>query len=654
MTLTAEAAVRVWELDKSNNWSFDRPALAIDLKKLIDGTSCDQDFEPSGFGKTRGFSADVFDMEATSACFGGQGFDQEDGWAAMTLWVSMRNGDVYALCPLLPSRWYPSSTTIPSLSTSVVSRMASVASDDLDVDEKRALQQQYEWVQEIDREGPILVDSDAEPFSSGELRLRPSNPSAIPRLQGPFEISLEDDGHDFDVSDIHVIASKLDLDELMSNEEDDYADIAAAAQDDLEATLICLGTTSGQVHVLLDMEGVSGQWLPKSGRNTFGLPMSDSRELILVESLSLIEPEPNFGDWLTFCQDVNSRYSLFLTTSQQITFISLAEWASRLNTEISLPVSDDSGLALRLKGICDSSTAFQEDVLNIAEDSEIVSACLCTPIVLQDSEIGYMLLTATATHPYAISFDQLNTYSSRHALSRSRTTSLSPKPPNLEDFQDSTPSEPKIALSRASYVPHAAFYESTTAPLKHFLAKNVPRRQMPTLKHEVRLSPDTLNIMTSLHQIFSIQTSQLEKAAADLFRRCDRLREELSDQVKQMSDLSSRIQRTNSEDENEERPKSGFERRLAMVKTRQQRLVERHEALRRKVARAGAGGKELSSKETGWIQEIRSLGHTVGVDGEGDRTGENLANYSSLDTRYEMVSKPPSSNDGCVWSANID
>ena len=148
VTITAEAAVRLWEFDKLSSWSVDRPKLAIDLRKLADGVSCDQDFEPSGFGKTRGFSVDDFDMEVSSACFGGRGADDEDAWASMTLWVGMRNGDIYALCPLLPSKWKPTSTTIPSLTTTAISRMASINDEDTDPDERRAADQQYEWVQE--------------------------------------------------------------------------------------------------------------------------------------------------------------------------------------------------------------------------------------------------------------------------------------------------------------------------------------------------------------------------------------------------------------------------------------------------------------------------------------------------------------------------
>ena len=39
VTVTAEAVVRVWELNRDNRWSFDSPSLAIDLKKIVLATS---------------------------------------------------------------------------------------------------------------------------------------------------------------------------------------------------------------------------------------------------------------------------------------------------------------------------------------------------------------------------------------------------------------------------------------------------------------------------------------------------------------------------------------------------------------------------------------------------------------------------------------
>ncbi len=72
VTVTEDALVRVWELSTSDRWTFDAPTLAIDLKRLADGTSLEQDFSAST-ATNKGFSPDEFDMEVASACFPGQG-----------------------------------------------------------------------------------------------------------------------------------------------------------------------------------------------------------------------------------------------------------------------------------------------------------------------------------------------------------------------------------------------------------------------------------------------------------------------------------------------------------------------------------------------------------------------------------------------------
>ncbi|KKA18030.1 hypothetical protein T310_8031, partial [Rasamsonia emersonii CBS 393.64] len=275
VTVTADAAVRVWELDRNNHWSFDQPTLAIDLKKLVDGTSSDEDFSPLGFGKNKGFSADSFDMEVASACFGGTGQEGEDAWAPMTLWVAMRPGDIYALCPLLPSKWQAPPTTIPSLSAAIVPKLAAVEEDPLESeDELIACRQQYEWLKEIDSQDPLGVSADSGPLSDMEILTRPTNPSAIPRLQGPFQFDAGEQIDDLDVTDLLVIPAKLDMDDLMTGE-DDEGSLEENMQEGLSVTVICLSTTSGRVHICLELEGVEGQWLPKAKKNTFRTPLSE-------------------------------------------------------------------------------------------------------------------------------------------------------------------------------------------------------------------------------------------------------------------------------------------------------------------------------------------------------------------------------------------
>ena len=633
VTITAEAAVRVWELDRSNHWSFDRPSLAIDLKKLIDGTSCDQDFEPSGFGKSRGFSVDAFDMEVSSGCFGGSGFEGEDGWASMTLWVCMRNGDVYALCPLLPSRWQPTATTVPLLTTDIVSKISVADTDELDPDERRALQQQFEWVKDIDNEEPISPDGASDLLSFGEIRRRPLSPSAIPRLQGPFDFDLGEDAEDTEISDIYVLAAKADLEELISDE-DQFAQVADLVQKDLSATLICLASNTGRIHVLLDTESVSGQWLPKSSSGTFMVPSTDSRELCLVGSLVTEIGDPE-NEWPIFSSDVISHYGVYVTSAQRITYLSFEDWAARVESEISAPTLDAAGLALRLQAACEGSVALQESVLAKTAQISDIETPFSAPALILRNELGFMLLTFASGRPFAAFFDDPETPSELIEPSEQQQNALSPARPDLEVVLKSNLEEIE-PLPRDPYVPHSIFYEQATSPMKRFLAMNVPQRQKVTLKQQVRLSPATLDITSAAHRTLSSQTNQIEAVASDLFRRCERLREELSNQVKQMSELSNRIQAIDNRDDGTDL-KMDFDERLEEAKKRQRRLFDRHEALRRKMTRANIGRK-MSPNEVRWAHEIRDLAVRSGLEVEEADGDGNLVSAGTLKERFEMVS----------------
>ena len=170
---------------------------------------------------------------------------------------------------------------------------------------------------------------------------------------------------------------------------------------------------------------------------------------------------------------------------------------------------------------------------------------------------------------------------------------------------------------------------------------NVPQRQKLTLKQEIRLSPATLDLVSLAHRTLAVQTSQLEGAAADLFRRCERLREELSNQVKRMGELASRMQHLDNENEDDEHISRNFNSRMKNAEERQRGLSERYEVLRRNLARAGMAGKDLSAKETAWAAEITDLARMVGIeaeeadDGDGD---EQIIRGNLLDERYASVS----------------
>lgn len=601
VTVTADAAVRVWELDRNNHWSFDQPTLAIDLKKLVDGTSSDEDFSPLGFGKNKGFSADSFDMEVASACFGGTGQEGEDAWAPMTLWVAMRPGDIYALCPLLPSKWQAPPTTIPSLSAAIVPKLAAVEEDPLESeDELIACRQQYEWLKEIDSQDPLGVSADSGPLSDMEILTRPTNPSAIPRLQGPFQFDAGEQIDDLDVTDLLVIPAKLDMDDLMTGE-DDEGSLEENMQEGLSVTVICLSTTSGRVHICLELEGVEGQWLPKAKKNTFRTPLSEPADLLLLESLDTVREhlrQPN--SWPTFTKDVYSRYNFFLTTANNVAFISLSSWVQRVQTE--LESEDTSGSAFRLNVLCDGSIALRELIIQMNENE--ISATdepnhLSTSLVFSDYDLGYLLLTYRGSSPQAAILDE-------------------PLHASLPSISDSSRLEHDaytqlIKPRRAPYQVPAIFYAEN--PLGNFIEENVPHRHRASLREQVRLSPATLDLVAAAHRVLSTHTGALERAAADLFRRCERLRGEMREQLERIASIAERIKNVSSTIGEDGQRKEGsrseeaLSRRLETAKARQEQLVQRYNGLKNKISKLG--GRPLSEKEKAWVVEVDSLANSI-------------------------------------------
>ena len=645
ITITTDAIVRLWEVDLHNKSTLDNPTLAVDLKKLIDGSSCDDDFAPSQFGYRQGYSPDIFDMEVASACFGGQKFDDEDGWASMTLWVAMRNGDVYALCPLLPSRWTPSSTCIPSLSTSVVSKMAIIGDNELDPEEAKALRQQYQWVLEIDNEQPAsgLLDSDSGP--SIEIRKRPSNPSPIPRLQGPFDLDLpEDEQDEFEITDIHVIPARLRSEDAY---EDDEEDVRGQDMDKVSATIVCVSTSRGKVLICLNLDVVEGQWLPKTKKGAFTVPDTDFSEMTVIDSID--GPSPSIAGsetqiWPTFTTDPVSPYAFFLTTASTVQYYSLTDWIPRLESELSGEEINegDNGLAFRLKVLCETEITLHEEVLRLdSKGNQDASLHLSQSLVSESYELGYFLLTATAEEPYSVFFDEPSPNLDEELVFRA----LPPPTATEAPLPDPAPARP-------AYAPAPVFYNPPASAAVQKLGSQIPTRHKAILKQEIRMSPLTLDIMTNAHRVLSTQTAALERSAVELFRRVERLRSEIRDAVEQMVVLADRVQQLH-ENNTEGGDKGTVEERIFNVGTKQEELNSRFENLRRKAAKVGHTGdksKELNAKEVAWAEEINGIGKRVGLD-ESESAEDETA---TLRARYERVSpiSPPSPLDPFSYLIN--
>jgi nucleoporin NUP82 len=572
----------------SDRWSFDSPTTSIDLKKLADGMSLEQDFSASTTATNKGFSPDLFDMEIASASFPGKG---SGGWNPMTLWLAMRGGDVYALCPLLPQRWAPPPTLIPSLSVSIVTTVASIEDDpEITEHEKLLAQQQLEWMGDLDAQEPLVTEGPpGEAYI--EIYNRPSRPGIVPRLQGPFELDTDPEtGDDLDTSitDILVIGKKTETDELMMGEETEL-DMDEGDQEGLSLTVVCLLSTSGQIRIYLDLEGVQAQWLPPKNKSRLSRLLADSNpgSLLAFQALDSMSPvEVSEDSWPVFSRDVMSRYSFFVTHHAGIVHISLTSWIFRLESELN--GDSEAGTDFRV-GLLVNSQSTRDRIYSqpTADTAQPLSAA----VALRDPDVGYFLLSCSPFEPIALTFetpeDDLAPIKQEDPVYE-REASVAP----LEFYEP-----------RPVFRPSHAFDQPSALPL--LLDRWRTSRHKAIANQEVRLSPLTLSIFTDAHKVLSDETYRLGVAAAALFRRCELLQNELRVQVDKANQVRNKVDAINGAHRDGEADQAMYERRISEAKERQEKLAARVESLRMIVGKATT--RDLSVKEKAFAEEVRSV-----------------------------------------------
>ncbi|OIW33806.1 hypothetical protein CONLIGDRAFT_652252 [Coniochaeta ligniaria NRRL 30616] len=603
VTVTEDSVVRVWELSAADRWSFDRPTLAIDLKKLADGTYLDQDFSASTSTTNTGFSPDSFDMEAVSACFGDR---RSGGWSPMTLWVAMKGGDVYALCPLLPSKWSPPPKLVPALSVSVVAKVAATEDDaETSPEAKRLAQQQLDWMADLDGQEPRVIDGlPGEPFT--EVYTRPSRPGAVPKLQGPFYMELAPEpqqGDDADLTDILVIGEKISTSDLMFGED---VDLEADEDDDgLSLSVICLLTVSGRVQIYLDIDGVQAQWLPKKSARSDAYTLDsedDFPSLLSFQTLDTLTPaEMSAPDnWPVFSTDATSRYSFFVTQPTGITFVSLTPWVFRLEAE--LQAESEAGSKFRIDLLVKANGSTREKVYTQKREQ----GSLAASVAIRDPDLGYFILSASYQAAVAVFFDAPED----EYTPTIRQASPSPAYDDEEDSKPLTMWDPRPYF-------HASGALDAGLHLPQLIDNLKTGRRKPLMQQEVRLSAATLEVFADSHRVVSADIHPLNEAVAELFRKCEALQAELREQIGKTNEVRHRVEHISGDDvEDDEQPVSDdahVRNRLGQVRSRQEELAKRMQRLKGKLGKATS--RELSDYEKAWMEELRALeSNVLGTD----------------------------------------
>ncbi|KAH9881107.1 hypothetical protein J1614_001601 [Plenodomus biglobosus] len=586
VTITKAGVVRLWELNRADRSTFSEPALSIDLPKLANATTDQDDLSASKFGASKGFSPDSVELEIASACFGDFP-DQEGvhGWAPMTLWIATVPGDVYALCPLLPSKWQlvesPGAFTfLQTLTSSININYANLSEDDgAWPAEVKTSEKQVAWLADIIYEEPFLEE--LPNGDSVKVFARPASTPVVPLLQGPFTVTPDVD--DFELSDMIVFSLKT----LSESSEEEAAEGVPTA-------VVCLLTDTSKVHVCLDLEGIVGRWLPapEDDVDVEDLPEHD---LIIAETIALVQSEESsYNQSIT--PDIHTDFSFFVSHASGVFYVSIEPWIRKLENELSEPQTEGSDF--RLKRVLDSANTTVEQYLQRRPTGNVAEQDVTSAVVIEDGNVGYLLLTTVNSEPVAVLLD-----APEEDL------------PSVDEIAGYMAISGPAKEVREPWQPPKEFYE----PFDIRSAINIPSRHRSSLKEEIRLSPANLELLMDVHRVLSVQTSKLQHAVSDLFNRATRLQEEFRDQVYRTSQIASNIDSvtsgpdtTDSASHDDDEASNGathISNRLDRVKQRQEEITARYEALRRKMSSIATS--ELSDKEADWIQELQLIDSTL-------------------------------------------
>lgn len=580
VTVTKDACVRLWELDLNDRYSFDQAQVAYDLKKLANATSITSNVTTSRFGVNRTFSPDEAEMAVAAACFGGSGGYEEHSWASMTLWIAMAEGDVYAICPLLPSRFALPTNALPSLSTQVIAAAQLNASEiDVSASDLRKSNDHKAWVADLDSQDPLPASNDYY-----EVFVRPSRPGPVPKLQGPFQLSS--DQTSLNIAGIHVIAPSVNQSYLFDEVDDSIYDVEGAS-----IGIVCLATTNGQVLVSVLLEDVTPEWLPQKQSRAIGLDDED----VVGELLVLHKAELSTGGSAgssAFTASPVDRHEVLVTSSAGVQALDFKPWLFALEDELS--GNGPSGADFRLQMLLESASTTVKTIISAGNASSFVSPTAALAIAEPGSDL--IVLSTTSTGPHA-------------AVLEVATNAAHPFEPELLTLPAPEP--------RESYQPPPVFFQ-TSELSRTMSAKHSNPAMKVELAKQVRAKPETLQLLTETHRVLSQETHRLGLAAADLFRRCDRMRIELQDQVSKVHEISEkaqatiegtseRIEGTSEEDTSIDAAISG---RILRIQSNSKAMEDRIKQLRSDILRLGS--EELSIKERSYLDEVQHLKKLIG------------------------------------------
>ncbi|KAL7272503.1 hypothetical protein RUND412_004690 [Rhizina undulata] len=574
VVLTSDAFVRTYDFTIDQENSFKIADQIFDLIAL-DGRE----------RHTRGFTADVESMKPASCCFGAGVL----GWRPFSLYILMRGGDIYALSPIVPSRWMATPEYLQSLSLDVTAELEGL-DENATLAHKLVLRQQAKWINDIMNQEANMTAafsaSTLSPIRNAPTCLkRPEVVGPSPALQGPFLFQ----------------PAPLEL----SNEEYYACDIFHVESDPL--AVIGILYSNGKIDICLEFDPLPAKWISKK-TNRLRRNSEDTSDLPVIatcESLSLgidLGPNSEYTSWPTFSSDPYSDQVWYVNHNLGVTSISMKGWLNKLST-VMVDEEEDGFLEKALeKGPRSVAETIVKSALTPNGSMQPVDGSLA----IYGAYIGYMFIAASSFQVHSVEFEEPFGAIAEDDDAVAKDSAFAFKGrDSIRRGENFAPSS--SVMGRQAHILDPPF---TVPPIftqpsaLSDLLRNELQKNKKVVHNKVMFSTESQAVLKRARDTLKNEYDEIMKVAREMYLRAEAQRLEYRRQLAKIHEIEARLEKLKSKDVKE---------RLVIYLKKQEELQSRaDEALKTLIVKNEMG---LSDAEKKWFKEAGKLKEKIQGNG---------------------------------------
>ncbi|CED82201.1 Nucleoporin Nup88 [Phaffia rhodozyma] len=570
----------------------------------------------------------------------------EGDWGSISIYGLMENGDIYGICPFLPSVARLPRSLIYSLSTVTAQKLSFLHSPSLSSSTSSITtvlpdpillaryHAQKQWIDQLIRQIPSADIEDAsDEETSGEpveVKLEDMKGSLKrTAVQGPFLFDPPPKEIDDEEGEEDLTGSATDL-FMVGLGEDGTAEEEIGKKGEVLGVLGIVWK-DGRVDVCLEVEKMEGVW---SGGKTV---ISESNPTLSVyESITLLPSPRSLPSSLrtalratspSFFVDPLYEDTVYVHHALGVHCIVMKSWMGPLGRALGLEDEDKREVELgRVVGRGVGSLVGCV-VDSVSEDGQ-TSAPIQSVAIISDVYLSYSLLTLTSS---------LQLVALELALRVATPSSPALVPLALGAPTPSSSSPPSPSSHYTSYLRTDPFVVPTiledrsSLPLKARIAlPPPPSGQTKTLES---ITPDNLRYLGKTIQSFRSSTREILSAGSAVQARLDLQLKELErqmDKVMKIEDLTASMRFGSKHGSKEglqarvERVRNVQKELISRVDKTLQGLMDRHQPM-------------LSDMEKAWFAELRQLNEEVGGKTLGEEEGGLRSRVATIENHLNVL-----------------